>query len=243
MSDDCCKSGFSWGGKPEGTESTIAKNRTYVTGTSKSAAVLLIHDIFGWTFTNLRLLADHFAKEANATVYVADFFDNEVISEETMDDEAKRTAFDLPAFVGRNSKEIRYPEIKAVAQALKAEYPRVAAIGYCYGAWACLQLGADPSLIDAISVVHGSLCTNEEIDAVKVPVQVQAPETDPQWTPEIREYANKKIPELGVPYDFVYFPGLMHGFAARGDPEKKIEKDGLERAKRSAVNFFNEFLH
>ena len=37
-----------------------------------SAAILLVHDIFGWTFTNARLLADHFAKEADATVYLPD---------------------------------------------------------------------------------------------------------------------------------------------------------------------------
>lgn len=72
MSCENCKSGFSWNGTPTGKEITLANNKAYVTGTSKSAAVLLVHDIFGWTFTNLRLLADHFAKEANATVYLPD---------------------------------------------------------------------------------------------------------------------------------------------------------------------------
>ena len=69
MCEDC-KTGFNWNGQPVGTETTIGGNKTYVTGDSKSAAILLIHDIFGWTFTNLRVLADHFAKECNATVYV-----------------------------------------------------------------------------------------------------------------------------------------------------------------------------
>jgi dienelactone hydrolase len=48
----------------------LGDNKAYVTGTSKSAAILIIHDIFGWTFTNMRLLADHFATEADATVYL-----------------------------------------------------------------------------------------------------------------------------------------------------------------------------
>jgi hypothetical protein len=72
MSCENCKSGFSWNGTPTGTETTIGKNKTYKTGTSKSAAILLVHDIFGWTFTNVRLLADHFAKEVDATVYMVD---------------------------------------------------------------------------------------------------------------------------------------------------------------------------
>ena len=35
-------------------------------------AILMVHDIFGWTFPNARLLADHYAKEADATVYLPD---------------------------------------------------------------------------------------------------------------------------------------------------------------------------
>lgn len=46
----------------------------YVVGDNKDAAILLIHDVFGWTFPNLRLLADHFAKEANATCYLVDLY-------------------------------------------------------------------------------------------------------------------------------------------------------------------------
>jgi hypothetical protein len=67
-----CKTGFAWEGRPIGSESKIADNNTYVTGTSKDAAVFVIADYYGWKFTNLRLLADHFAKEANATVYLPD---------------------------------------------------------------------------------------------------------------------------------------------------------------------------
>jgi hypothetical protein len=72
MSFDCCKSGFEWEGKPVGQEGTLANNKVYITGSNKDAAVLLIHDVFGWTFGNLRILADHFAKEANTTVYLVD---------------------------------------------------------------------------------------------------------------------------------------------------------------------------
>jgi hypothetical protein len=72
MSCEHCKTGFAWNGKPEGKETTLGNNKAYVSGTSKDAAILIVHDIFGWTFENLRILADHFAKEANATVYLVD---------------------------------------------------------------------------------------------------------------------------------------------------------------------------
>ena len=92
-------------------------------------------------------------------------------------------------------------------------------------------------------MAHPSLVEKAEIDAVKVPVQIMAPENDHAFTAELKEYANKVIPTLGVSYEYIYFPGLTHGFAARGDSTNKVQKDGLERAKRCAVNFFNEFLH
>jgi dienelactone hydrolase len=73
--DDCCKAGFKWSGTPVGHEGTLGESKAYITGSNKSVAVLIIHDIFGWTMPNLRLLADHFAKEANATVYLPDLYD------------------------------------------------------------------------------------------------------------------------------------------------------------------------
>ncbi|ORY05577.1 endo-1,3-1,4-beta-D-glucanase [Clohesyomyces aquaticus] len=249
MASECCKTGFRWNGEPTGTETTVAKNKAYVTGTSKSVAIILIHDIFGWTFKNLRLLADHFAEEANATVYVPDLqvaplFGGEIpATTEMMDDEEQRNKFDFAVFVQKHGKQVRWPEIEACAQALKSEFPKVGAIGYCYGAWACFKLAADPSLIDAVSVAHPSLLENNEIDGLKVPVQIVAPENDFVFTSELKEYSNKVIPTLGIPYEYVYFPGVSHGFAARGDVNDKVQKEALERAKRSAVNFFNEFLH
>lgn len=63
--------GFKWDGQPKGRiEKTSSGGSTYVTGSNPNAAILVVHDLFGWTFPNIRLLAD--AEEANATVYVPD---------------------------------------------------------------------------------------------------------------------------------------------------------------------------
>jgi hypothetical protein len=35
---------------------------------------MIIHDLLGWTFTNTRILADHYAEEVDATVYVPDLY-------------------------------------------------------------------------------------------------------------------------------------------------------------------------
>ena len=69
---DCCLRGFRWNGQPSGKESRIADNDTYITGNNSHAAVVLIADLYGWTFPNIRLLADHYAEEAGVTVHVPD---------------------------------------------------------------------------------------------------------------------------------------------------------------------------
>ena len=69
-----CTGGFSWHGQPAGRETTVASLSTYVSGSGApdSPAVLIVSDVFGWTLPNTRLLADHFAREANLTAYLPD---------------------------------------------------------------------------------------------------------------------------------------------------------------------------
>ncbi|KAK6004213.1 hypothetical protein QM012_009063 [Aureobasidium pullulans] len=237
----CCKEGFKWNGQAVGKETTLGKNPAYVTGDNKDAAVLIVCDVFGWRLPNVRLIADHYAKEANVTVYV---FNGEVVEPEMMEDPEKRKNFDIMAFIGRNSKEIRFPEISANAKELKSNYKKVAAIGFCYGAWAVLKLAAkDSPVIDCAAVAHPSLLEESEIANIGVPVQFLVPETDPMFTPELKEFTLKTLPTLNIPFNYDYYPGLVHGFAVRGDQSDPKQKDGLERAKNSAVNWFKQYLH
>jgi dienelactone hydrolase len=77
---------------------------------------------------------------------------------------------------------------------------------------------------------------------VGVPVQILAPEIDPAFTPELKEFANRVIPTLGLPYDYQFFPGVEHAFAARGDPANETERLAMERAKNAALHWFRQWL-
>ena len=74
MSCENCKTGFKWDGSASGKETTLNNAKAYVTGDSKDVAILILTDIFGWTLPNIRLIADHFANESQATVYVPDLY-------------------------------------------------------------------------------------------------------------------------------------------------------------------------
>ncbi|KIW34890.1 hypothetical protein, variant [Cladophialophora immunda] len=159
---------------------------------------------------------------------------------------AKSEPFNIMEFLGRHSKDIRQPEIFACATALKKDlgFKKVGTIGFCYGGWAVFRLGAKGNdLVDCISTAHPSLLEKAEIDAVGVPVQLLAPEEDPTFTPELKEYSLKVLPTLNIDYDYQYFAGLVHGFATRGDTSNPTQKKGLERAKNAAVSWFREYLH
>lgn len=152
--------------------------------------------------------------------------------------------FDLPDMLSRNTKEIREPEIFACAKALRGQYKRVAAVGYCFGGWAVFRLGAKGNdLVDCIVAAHPTFLTKEEIENVGVPVQILAAEIDERYTPELKEFSNRVIPTLGVEYDYQLFKGLEHAFAVRGNPANEAERKGLERAKNAAVYWFNQWLH
>jgi dienelactone hydrolase len=69
---ECCVKGFEWNGSPTGKVTKLGYNDTYITGSNGDVAIMVIHDVFGWTFTNTRLLADHYAREVGATVYLPD---------------------------------------------------------------------------------------------------------------------------------------------------------------------------
>ena len=151
---------------------------------------------------------------------------------------------DLMDFVGRNSKEIRGPEILRFAVQLKKKHKRIGAVAYCYGGWAVFQVGAKGNdMIDCISVAHPSFLTESEIRNVGVPTQILAPELDTQLTPALRTFCNTVAPTLGIPYLYEFFPALSHGFANRGDLDEKPQRRAVEQAKSAAVRWLLLHLH
>lgn len=150
---------------------------------------------------------------------------------------------DLTAFIGRNSKETREPEIVKCVQALRERHQHIGAVGFCFGGWGVFRLGAKGrNLVDCISTAHPSFLERSEIDNIGVPVQIMAPEIDPMFTPDLKAYAIQAIPELGVPFDYQFFPDLDHSFAVRGDPHNAAERKGMERAKNAAVSWLRQWL-
>ncbi|EER41652.1 dienelactone hydrolase [Histoplasma capsulatum var. duboisii H88] len=241
---DCCLKGFEWDGTPTGRVGKLGNNDVYIAGDNSDVAVMLIHDLFGWTFPNLRILADHYAREANVTVYLPDFFGGAILSFENII-AGRFDLIDIPNFMKENGREIREPEIFECARALRLSYKKVGAIGFCYGGWAVFRLGAkehQPRLVDCISMGHPTWLTKKDIDEVAVPLQVLAPETDRMYSPELKLHTFETIQKLGLPLDYHHFPGVEHGCLVRGDARHQGEREAMTRAKNAAVGWFKQCL-
>jgi dienelactone hydrolase len=161
-----------------------------------------------------------------------------------MDDPKTRAAFDAAAFAERNSKTTRFPEILECATALKEQYEKVRAISFCYGGWAVFKIAArGQNLLHCVSTAHPSFIDEQEIISLDMPTQILAPEHDHHLTPELKDYCNRVIPGNHLSYEYAYFPGVARGFATRYDQSDKYQKASFERAKRSAVNWLDFWLH
>ncbi|KAI0159935.1 dienelactone hydrolase family protein [Hypoxylon sp. FL1284] len=243
---ECCLTGFQWSGTPSGKEGKLGKLDAYITGDNPDAAIMMVHDAFGWTFSNCRLMADHLAREVGATVYLPDFFMGEVVDPQILLS-GEFHKFDFKSFLERNGRAARDAEVLDAARALRAlQFKKVGAVGYCYGGWAVFRLGArehSPPLVDCIATGHPSLLTPQDIDEVAVPVQILAPEHDPVYTAELKAHTLTTLPTLGIPWDYRHYPGVSHGAFIRGVESTPGERSAMVSAKNAAVHWFREYLH
>ncbi|EJT68613.1 hypothetical protein GGTG_13814 [Gaeumannomyces tritici R3-111a-1] len=237
----CCLTGFEWDGTPTGRTEKLGGSDVYVAGANAEAGVLLVHDLFGWTFGNLSLLADQVAREADVTVYIPDLFGGEALPPD-LAAAGRFRDLDLPGFMARNGRASREPELFACARAIRAErgHSRVGmfrapffltcgARGRRDIAGLASASGAEEHraapLVDCISIGHPSLATERDFDEVAVPVQILAhPERDPAFTPELK----------------------LHAFRAmikKGGPDEPGEREAMVAGKDAVVAWLVAHLH
>lgn len=155
----------------------------------------------------------------------------------------------VPAFIARNTRQIREAQVFACAEELRATYDKVGAAGFCYGGWACFRLSSLTSktaegqpLVDCIVVGHPSLMTERDFDEISKPTLILAPENDEVFTMALKDYCFSALQRSGAPFSYLHFPGVEHAFAIRGDPARDGEREAMVRAKDAAVFWFSQFL-
>ncbi len=175
----------------------------------KQPGVLVVHEWWGlndYARTRAKMLA-----ELGYTALAVDMYGDGKNSEHAKDAKAfmqsvtETQGVAQQRFVAAQEFLISQPHVDAA---------KIAAIGYCFGGSTVLnmaRLGVD---LKAVVSFHGNLVTQTPAipGKVKAKLLVLNGAADQFVTPESIEAFKKEMTDAGVDYQFVNYPGVLHGF-------------------------------
>ncbi|CAF3724486.1 unnamed protein product [Rotaria sp. Silwood1] len=235
-SSSCCVDpGAKQSYNAKGHEETLAGIATYKTGQGKSAIVIFT-DIFGFSFINIRKIADIYAQGTQTTVLVPDLFNGDPMNPN------EPNLFDkLPAWLQKHPPTDACTMADKVISTIKRYYDSIQVVGFCYGGKIVIHLMTHPelsSLVKAAVVAHPSWLVKEEANQIKRSILFQCAETDQRFTPDIREHFEKELTRTGLG-KFIHYPGTTHGFVVRPDGTPQVEKQ-KNKAIADAIEYLNK---
>ncbi|XP_055960577.1 endo-1,3;1,4-beta-D-glucanase-like [Mercurialis annua] len=206
---------------------------SYVTGSSHSnRAVILVSDVFGYEAPNLRKLADKVAADGFYVV-VPDFLYGDPYAPEKP----------IQAWLNDHGTDKSFEDAKSVVEALKGKgVSAIGAAGFCWGAKVVVQL-AKPAFIKGAVMLHPSLVTVDDINAVEVPVAILGAEIDQHTPPalvkQFEEVLNTK-PEID--HLVKIFPNVVHGWTMRYNVEDENAVKSANEAYADMIAWFTKHV-
>ncbi len=104
--------------------------------------------------------------------------------------------------------------LKFLKEQPQTDTNKIAAIGYCFGGGIVLRMALAGDDLDGVVSFHGDLPTDKvnNPDQVKAKILVCNGADDPFNPKEKIEGFKKAMDEAGVNYEFINYPGAVHGF-------------------------------
>ncbi len=114
---------------------------------------------------------------------------------------------------------------------------RIAAIGFCFGGTAVLELAYSGARIDGVATFHAGLILPgpEDLGRVKAKFLVMHGADDPYAAPELIARFQNSLRQAGVDWQMVFYGNAVHSFTnpAAGDDKSKGAAYNPPAAKRS----------
>lgn len=210
----------------------------------KQPAVIVVHE---WTGIN-----DYTIKRCNQLAemgfiaFAADIY-GKGIRPQTMQDAANESGKykkNVPLLRARINSALSYvKDLKFVDDS------KIAAIGYCFGGTAVLELARSGADVGAVVSFHGGLSTPNISDAVniKASVLVLHGADDPYVSNEELSNFENEMRSANVDWQLIKYSGAVHSFTnpSAGNDNSKGAAYNEKADKRSwedMKQFFNEFL-
>ncbi|CAF1078452.1 unnamed protein product [Rotaria sp. Silwood1] len=236
LSGSCCvDSGAKQSHDAKGHEETLAGIATYKTGRGQST-IIIFTDIFGFSFINIRKIADTYAQGLQTTVIVPDMFNGDSMNPK------EPNLFDkLPAWLNKHPSTDACSVADKIISTIKGHYDSIQVVGFCYGGKIVIHLITHPELsssVKAAVVAHPSFLVKEEAKQIKRPILFQCAEIDERFTPDIREHFQKELTQSGLG-KFIDYPGTSHGFVVRPDGSQQVEKQ-KNKAIADAIEYLKK---
>ncbi|KAJ8611572.1 hypothetical protein MRB53_037875 [Persea americana] len=261
---ECCMSGTLHKGSPAGTVATIGGLNTYVSPPkdgSKKKTLVFITDIFGYEFTNTRLLADAYARRG-FYCYVPDVHSGDSLHPDLLTDiepplkdrdqltlvqkgasTAKVTSTLYP-WVGVHRESVTRPIIDGFFNAVKMipDTNKIGAIGFCWGGrYAILQAQSD--VIDAAYACHPSLVgIPADFENLKKPLSLACGTKDSLLAESDVDKIKEVFKGQSVPTEVELYPDQIHGFALRGDWSSDKDREAMDKAEKQGAAWFDKYL-
>ncbi|KAJ7676701.1 Alpha/Beta hydrolase protein [Mycena polygramma] len=237
-------------GTPEGKMTELGGVRCYIATPSvdypKNKAVLFLPDALGLEFVNTKLLADDYARNGFKTV-VPDLFNGSPAPLEIIEPGA--APYDWDVWVLDHGPEQTRPPLDAVIAALKADgVTEFAASGYCFGGRYTFDLAFDRVIKVAIIAHPGLLKTPEDLetyrDKATAPLLINGCTYDKPFPPAAQEQADAILGggKFAPGYKRMYWEGMEHGFAVKGDLADTKIRAAKEGAFKATVEWLSQYL-
>jgi dienelactone hydrolase len=154
------------------TNCTAQAYIAYPPSPSTQHAIVLLTDVYGFTFPNTRLIADQFASNGYLTV-IPDLFHGAEVPFPAPEN------FNLQDYINTTMPRVSTvdPIISSVVQVLRSEMgaEKIGGVGYCFGGkYVCRWLKNGREGLDAGYVAHPSFVDADEVSGIQGPLSIAA---------------------------------------------------------------------
>lgn len=235
---DCCFKAFYHEGDYTGSYEVVAGLDTYVAGAEfgNDTIIVILTDIFGYKFNNIRLVADQLAGLNKNKVIIPDLFDGEAVVD--------FSNWNQQEWFGKYGPATATPKIDAYLKDIKAQFSpaKLFGIGYCFGAKFVIQHLTEDGLFTAGAIAHPSLVSVEEVEQITKPLLISTGENDSSFVPELRQKTTEILSaKKDVRWQLDIFQGAPHGFAVKGDISVPHIKYAKEKTIIDQTWWFGQF--